>query len=471
MKKRVGILLCVALLFLSLAGCNGRVTGVGKEKAAYAISGAEDKIDANLQYFLGITNDAEYGDMGNRTPTSEAELHAANKLYHHFTGEEVDPDFIPDNPLDERWVTVRSYDYLEVKKQEFSVSIADSKRTSQNIEIRYTGNTAHEKHDKQVIIGTGYDASYGSVTESYLWQKSTGALENGTGVAALMTLIDWCEDTRPQFDFDLVFVFFGCSAYNGFGAEQYVEKMSGAARLNTLLMVNLHRFGGDRTYLYADEVETAHERFLRSVADDKGLSVYTLPENMPLIDGIYREDIYYAHYGMLGNHAAFLDAGIPSAYLFDGYYGGFNLSDLERKGQKNLGGTVDDTYPALIKASPAYKTHAADALSLLINAFTTEGFAAAATTARESTKDFTFWANPFWANMIVIFAVVALSILLIVLVKHFEKKYPYKPTVRKLKVAVFGMDYEEKSDADIFIDIKRPQDPFGNDENNPFNGY
>ena len=475
MSKRICILLCAVLLALSLTGCGSRVTGVGKEKTRYDIVGAEEAIDANLRYFLGITDyegntRSEYGDMDNRTPTSEAEKHAAEKLYYHYTGKEENPNYTAES---ERWQSVpeqKKYKNLEVTPLEdtgFSVEINTSTRQSQNLEIRYTGGTPHEK---QVIIGTGYDAAYGSVTDAYKGQKSTGALENGTGVAALMTLIDYCEKEQPAFDFDLVFVFFGCSAYNGYGAEKYAQKMSGAARLSTLLMVNLHRFGGDRTYLYADEVKTAHETFLRETADENGLSVYSLPVNIPLIDGIYREDIYYAHYGMLGNHAAFLDAGIPTAYLFDGYYGGFNLSDLERKKAVNLGGTAEDTYPALLQACPAYKTHAADALSLLLKAFTREGFASAAATARENTKDFTFWANPFWANMIVIFSVVALSIVLIVLVKYFEKKYPYRPKMRKLKVAVFGMDYEDKSAADIFIDVKRPQDPFSNDDD-PFGGH
>ena len=62
--------------------------------------------------------------------------------------------------------------------------------------------------------------------------------------------------------------------------------------------------------------------------------------------------------------------------------------------------------------------------------------------------------------MIVLFIVIALCILLIVLVKHFEKKYPFVPIVRKMKIAVFGMEYENKTDGDIFVDIKRPKNPF-----------
>ncbi|MDE7395265.1 MAG: M28 family peptidase, partial [Clostridiales bacterium] len=441
-----------------------------------SIENAEEKIDANLRYFLGITDylgneRSEYGDMGNRTPTSEAEQHAARKLFHHYTGEEENPDYDSDSASGgAQWLSGKRYEHVEVTdidKTGFDVSMNDETRRSFNVEIRYTGTTEHEK---QVIIGTGYDTAYGKVAEAYQGQQSTGALENGTGVAALMTLIDWCEETQPALDFDLVFVFFGCSAYNGAGAAAYVEAMAPTQKLNTLLMVNLHRFGGDRTYLYADEVKTEHETFLRKVADENGLSVYTLPSNIPLIDGVYRKDIYYAHYGMLGGHAAFLDAHIPSAYLFDGYYGSFNLSELEKKGASNLGSTKEDTYPSLVKSRPAYKTHAADALTLLISAIRKDGFVSAMATARKNEKDISFWVNPFWANMIVIFAVVALIVVLVVLVKYFEKKHPYVPTVRKLKVAVFGMDYEDKQSADIFIDVKSRSDPFGGGDN-PFDGY
>lgn len=461
MKKKIFVSLLAVLLTFTLFGCGSDVTGKGVQKAPPAIENAEEKIDANLRYFLGITEEEAYGNMGNRTPTSEAEQHAARKLYHHFTGKEENPNYDPDvSDSGEEWIAGREYRNILVTDLEdtmFTVSVDDTTRKSYNVEIRYTGGA---EHDKQVIIGAGYDTAYGKISTEYTKQASTGALENGTGVAALMTLIDWCEETQPVFDFDLVFVFFGCSAYSSRGATEYANAMEPSERLNTLLMVNLHRLGGDRTYLYTDEVKTEHESFLRSVAHEKGLSIYTLPDSLPLIDGVYREGVYYAHFGMLGDHAVFQEWNIPSAYVFDGYYGGFNLSDLERKGEENLGGTKNDTYPELVKKRPSYKAHAADALSLLIGAFGKEGFVAAMTGTRTSTKDYTFWTNPFWANMIVIFIAVALIILLIILVKYFEKKYPYVPTVRKLKIAVFGMEYEDKDAADIFVDVKRPKNPF-----------
>ncbi|MDE7395575.1 MAG: hypothetical protein K2M95_05620, partial [Clostridiales bacterium] len=56
MKKKICIILCAALLALTLVGCGSHVTGEGKEKAPASIENAEEKIDANLRYFLGITD-------------------------------------------------------------------------------------------------------------------------------------------------------------------------------------------------------------------------------------------------------------------------------------------------------------------------------------------------------------------------------------------------------------------------------
>lgn len=452
--------MAICLLAAFLFGCGGTPTASGKTPQHVA-ENLEAEIDANLQTFLGISESVPHGNMGNRTPTSEAEHHAAQKLYRHFTGQRENPDYDFSSGTGEQWIDGKRYEHISVTPLEdtrFEVTTDDDeKRTSYNVEVRYTGGAAHEK---QVIVGAGYDTPYGKLADEFYGQLSTGALENGVAVATLMTMIDYCEETQPVLDFDLVFVFFGCSSYNSLGARRYLQSMEPSERLGTLLMVNLYRFGGDRTYLYADEVSTAHEDFLRGVAGDKGINVYSLPSDMPLIDGTYRTDVSYAHYGMLGDHTVFVENDIPSAVLLDGYYGGFNLSDLECKGKDNIGATKDDTYQNLVRMRPLYKQHAASALSLVMHAVQTEGFVAAATRSRTDTKDFTGWTNPFWANMSVIFAIVALSIVLIVVVKLLEKKYPYVPKMRKLKIAVFGMEYENKEDGDVFIDVKSPKNPF-----------
>ncbi len=452
----MGICLLAAFLF----GCAGTPTASGKTPQ-YIAENLESEIDANLQTFLGVSESVPHGNMGNRTPTSEAEHHAAQKLYRHFTGQRENPDYDFSTGTGEQWIAGTQYDHIEVTPLEdtkFEVTTDDEEqRTSYNVEVRYTGGTPHEK---QVIVGAGYDTAYGKLADEFHGQLSTGALENGVAVATLMTMIDYCEKEQPVFDFDLTFVFFGCSAYNSLGARNYVKSMEPSKRLNTLLMINLYRLGGDRTYLYADEVPTAHEDFLRGVAEDKGISVYTLPSNMPIIDGTYRTDVGYVHYGMLGDHTMFVSNNIPSAVLQDGYYGGFNFSDVECKGKSNLGATKEDTYQNLVEKRPQYKQHAASALSLVLHAVQTEGFADAATRSRTSTKDFTGWTNPFWANMTVIFVIVALAIVLIVVVKLLEKKHPYEPKMRKLKIAVFGMDYEDKEDGDIYIDVKPRKNPF-----------
>lgn len=449
MKKHTTILIALLLCVTVLCGCGSVATGGGQKGEAPVTA---ETVDANLRYFLGITDaegneKAALGDMGDRTPTSESERHAAELLYARYADTEAYPHFTA-TPL---------YD------TEFDVRVSTTEtRKSQNVEIRFM--PGGEAHEKQVVIGTGYDNPFGTYNTVYDGQPSTGAFDNATGVATLMSCMDYVHanaEALAALPFDLVFVFFGCSGYNSAGANAYVSKqMTAAQHLTTVLMVNVGKLGGERMYLYADEVSTAHETFLRDVASNEGLTYYSLPKNMPLIEGTYIDNVYYTHFGMLGDHAAFTEWGIPTAYITSGYYGGFNLSDLEKSGEANLGGTERDTYENLRAERGAYAEQGSDTVTLLLRAATHTDFLSVMEKSKNEKTDYTFWTNPLWAYLIVLFIVIALCILLIVLVKHFEKKYPFVPIVRKMKIAVFGMEYENKTDGDIFVDIKRPKNPF-----------
>lgn len=442
MRKRITTILIFIICVLALFGCGSKST-VGNSGGGFERMVSADKIDENLRFFLGVNDATPLGDMGNRTPTSESERNAAEKLYMHFSSDEY-----------------ANIEVTPLEETEFEVSVGNTKRSSQNVEIRFKGNG---NNVKQIIIGAGYDNPYGAYNEEYsASQPSTGAFDNATGVATVMSLIDYCNENADEInlDFDIVFVFFGCSNYNSMGAREYANGMEPAEKLNTLLMMSVSKLGGDKMYLYTGEVKTEHESFLRGVATELGSDYNTLPMNMPIIDGIYLDDVYYAHFGMLGDHAAFMDWDIPSAYVFSGAYGGFNLSDLESKGDSNLGGTKDDTYANLRVSREDFAAQGSDTANLILTSVKKEGFAAAMQTSRLEKKDYSFWTSPLWAYLIVIFVIIALCIVLIIVVKYLEKKYPYAPPRRRMKIAVFGMDYETKSDGDIFVDIKKPSDPF-----------
>lgn len=450
MKKFAAVFITLLFAACFLFGCGGKPTGNGSQQNSQSPVSA-DAIDANLKYFLGLTDAAgatvtEYGDMGDRTPTSESERNAAQKLFAHFSDKEI----------------YSNIEVTELTDTTFSVKSGAETRTSQNVEIRFSN--PQKEGNGQVIIGTAYDNPYGKYDSVYGGEPSTGAF-TATGVATVMSVIDWvnanAETVRSQCDFDIVFVFFGCGSYNSMGATAYInDTMTDEQRKETLLMFNVDSLGGERTYLYADEVKTEHESFLRKVANNENLAFYSLPSNMPIIDGMYRNGVYYTHFAMLADSTSFVEWDIPSARIFSGYYGGFNLSDLEKKGKANLCGTSRDTYFNLKNEREAFAKQGRDAAALILSAVRADGFKEAAAASKSNVRNFAGWTNPLWAYIAVLFLAVAFGVTLVILVKHFEKKYPFKPIVKRMKIAVFGMDYETQTDEDVFVDIKRPRGPF-----------
>lgn len=447
MKKFMCAVFSLVAALCLLCGCGGGATKETRPDVPARVS--EQAIDENLRAFLGVSDTKPNGDVGNRTPTSESERAAAQRLY-------------------DRYATYRNVRVTMIEDTTFEVKLNNETRTSQNVEVRFA---VGEHTQKQVIVSAGYDSAYGDYTAKHTAESASGAFANGTGVATVMSLIDYCEQNaeslRAQIDFDIVFVFFGCSYLNSYGATKYLsDTMTVLQKQNTMLMINIDKLGGDRTYLYTGEEAKDNRAFLRTVASEQGLTYYDLPDNMPIIEGRYLNDLYYTHFAMLGDHAPFIDLGVPVAYLFSGYYGGFNLSDLERKGKANLGGTANDTYLRLVQERSAYAAQGSDAAALVLSALTKEGFADAMASARASGRDMSFWANPLWAYLIVLGLIIVLAVILIILVKVTEKKHPFVPTVKRMKIAVFGMEYEDPQEGDVFIDMKKRG---GGD--NPFDGY
>ncbi len=439
MKKIVFAITALILSAFMLWGCSGEPTVSNRNVVlpSYAVEITSESIDDNLREFLGINLSAD-GIRGNRTPSSESEKAAAEWLYNRYAKDE-------------------KYSALEVSLMNFDFTVNGKKRSSQNVEVRLTGT---ESEGRQIIIGTSYDNGYGTLDEEYTGNEPSTGAYTATGVATIMSMIDACVLSGKEIkDKDVVFVFFGCGVYNSYGAEAYIKDMSSFERANTVEMINLGNFGGERLYVYCDEAETELELSIRAQAANSGMQFYGMPANIPIIsDASYIEGINYVHYGMLSDHAVFMEAGIPSAYLFSGYYGGFNLSELEKKGESNVSGTKADTYVNLVKKRADYAVQGSDVATLLFGDHIIS--ALADYKSGGGYADYKTWLNPLWAYLTVIFTVIVLCVILIVLVKYFEKKHPFVPVVKRMKIAVFGMDYEEKTDEDIFIDIKKPRNPF-----------
>ena len=323
---------------------------------------------------------------------------------------------------------------------------------------------------KSVIIGADYDNQYADVksgnTAVLEGTKSAGAYRNGTGVATLMTLAKYIADNDVQLPFDLHIVFFGSGELWNMGADRYVKAMSAAFMEKTLLMVNLQHIGGDNTYIYCDEVVTKPETYLLSKAAHVGAELKTVPVTLPKMSAAYLDGMAYVHYGMLGSTKSFADRGIPYANIFGGTFDTLSLGLDEMKGQSNVSYTENDNVAYLNEHMTGYAQKMADTANMLISALTDENFIASVENAREDAFDYSLLMKQWIPLLIAISVLLACGLVLIPVARHFEKKYPYKPTARRVKVAVFGMDYEDPKEGDVFIDVKRREA-----NNNPFKGY
>ena len=475
MKRFISVLLSVFLIMTSLvifSGCSS-VSTAGDTEPNEIIS--KEKIDEELKWFLGISGEGDSGNMGNRTYTSESEHYAAQKLAERFSYVEKEEDGESDSGKEKYKV----FSVTPLESTTFEVKLTTSAtlmnpstqviRKSQNVEIKFGGGTS----GKQIIIGTGYGNNYGNYEAKVDADNpesqgtSTGAFDNATGVATVLAIMEYFSDhaseIRAKIDFDVTFVFFGCSEYNSLGASSYADSMKPSERLSTAAMFNISRLGGERAYIYANDYKTEREDFLVSKATAGGYEFYAIPKNMPIIEAEYIKDVNYTHYAMLGDHAVFTEWGINSVSIRSGFYGGFNISDLEHSGEKNISGTAADTYLNLVKSRSGYSKQGSDAASLVISAITSDGFMAAMSAPD---NDYSFWLEPRWAQLILLGVILLLGVIAVIFVKVFEKKYPYQPKTKKMKIAVFGPEYESKNDDEIIIDVK-PNDG-KDDSNNPF---
>ena len=429
MKKRI---LAAAALCLTLVLCLGVVRPNRQAHAATADGFfTAAAMEQALTEFLGSGADNRI----DRTSFSDAEKTAANWLNAKLT----------------------EYDSLHVEKSAFTYA---EKYNSYNIEARYTG--ADSRY--QVIIGANYDNMYENVG-NLKGNKGAGALQNATGVSVLLEIARYLQETKPVYPFDVVLVFFGASEPGLIGSRDYVNKMTTDSRLNTLLMANVQRVGGDRLYVYDDEVKTLHGKLLLDTASERGLSFRRQPTSVPYIAAETVQGIPYTTWGMLGDQAGFMSSGINTVNVFGGHIGSFNLNNAETLGG-NISYTAKDNLDTLKSRYPDYSRQMADIADMLTATIAREDFTDTCLRSPTEKYDYTWLTKPVYVSIILVGMMILAGVALILLVKHFEKKYPFVPVHKKLKIAVFGIDYEDKDTNDIFVDVK----PTGR-SNNPFDGY
>ena len=440
MKNFSKVLICALVLALLLAfpiKSDGYFSAAAETQTDYAVTSAE--AEAMLKKFVGGESGKERLD---RTSFSE--------------GEKLAAQFIADFMNGAGW---------ETRTDEFEYTATAGRKTenfrSQNVvSVLKCG----KENAKRVIVGANYDNQTSDVkVGDYPLLKGTeghGAYMNGTGVATLLALAH--KLTGIRLDFDLYFVFFGAGEVYNRGAESYAESLKATEIADTLMMVNLQRIGGDKIYAYSDEVKTDHGTYVTEKSKEYGEGFHSVADTLPRMDVEYVLGIGYTHMGMVGGSRPFADRNVPYVNVFGGTFDNFGFALDESKGKKNIAYTKDDTTAAMDERMSGYADKMSNVANTLYGCFTSDDFAESVKNARENKMDYSLIMTEWIPYVIVIGTLILFALAMIPIAGHFSKKYPIKKITRKVKVAVFGMDYEDKDSGDVFIDLKKsePRDPF-----------
>ena len=333
---------------------------------------------------------------------------------------------------------------------------------------------------KTVVIGANYDNLYGQQYSQGYTNKSEGVLDNASGVCAMLAVAKAVAKNAengilPQFN--IIFAAFGANNDGLRGSYDFVSDtaaykgdLPGLSSSDISLMVNLSCVaGGDKLYLYCDEVDTLHQNLIKKVADGQN-NFYQLnlpPQNKKIVlDG--SPPLGYMHKGLSGDHYYFWYNEINVAYFF-GYNWDINELGNTESAAGTVAGTENDVYGKLNNFYPDGAKMADSAVNIVTGVIYDAGAAEAFSGSQSQKYDYrSFWGNALYPFIFRIAAVGALCLLFALLYIKGRKNTP-KEIMRKYtaKVAVFGDEYEN-------VPPQGPQDPFAPQEpRNPYppNGF
>lgn len=381
----------------------------------------------------------EAADMLAGTDNSDSELLAAGTVNSgEFLSDDLDIEVRPYTK------TFNIQDGFSYKPTEF---------TSYNI---VASPKVKDPNKKTVIIATDFSNHYSSIEN--LVSRGTqaeGALGTAATTALAIKLANYLSqpDIANSSPYNFTFVFFSGTDEGNFGSEAFAAETDFS---DVMLAVNLERLGCGKTYFYTDEVTTSHGEFIKDFARD--FNAEEFPQTGRVLLSMQTvNDLPYAHYAISGNNATFMSMGIASLELLGGEVSGLNFKD---GGGADLTNTSNDTYEKLVEYYPDYATKLADVATFVIELTAKEELESVCKGAASSYKVFT---KEWIAYVICLGLIVILILVMILTIGHFEKKYPI-PVAPKVKIAVFGKEFEDTNENEIIVDIKRnddKDDPFG----------
>ncbi len=449
------ILMCVAAT-LALFGCadSGAPNYKKSDPSTFAVS--VESVVQKLDGFMQGRSD--------RTSYTEAEKSAAEYLrdtlvgYGYADGPATDGSDGGEGSLPSLPTEDDSASSLGMIR-EFSVNDEGGlKLISRNVVAVYNADSASGKN---VVIGAYYDNFYSTpyAESKRKGTKSAGALSNGSGVAALLAIAEYLQTEKPALDYSVTLAFFGASSVNNAGVKSFYDKMTASEKRGTVLMIELQRLGVDHVYAFSDARETKREPFFDGIAAENGLDIYKVTQKSPVITDVSGlNGIPYFQWAMYGNFGVFFNHNIPTLNIVGANWETLDLTDRESSDNDDMEFTERDTLSNLKKYYPDYGEKIASAATLVVKSLEDPAFLETMEYDLENFPD-TDYLNKNWIWYLVVLGIALIAGgIMMLLTSRLAKKYPpVPPQPRKMKMAVFGMDYEDKNSADIFVDIRQPE--------------
>ena len=406
------------------------------------------------------------------TELSEFERDYTDKLERFMDGRENRTTYSDNEESAAKFLQeeLSAYGYTGASIYDFDVKLSDKKTvSSRNVVATYAvADGKRTDSTKNVVIATDYDNRFDAPYEGLSGTRSPGVLYNGTSVAASLYIADYLMQSKPELDFDVTFVFFGGTTANSDGYPEGSYKfltnlLKSEKHNNTVLLVELRRIGVDHVYAFSDVRKTKRETFFDGIARENSLNVYKPTQKSPSLPVTTLDGVPFSQWVQGGHSVAFFNSGIPTLDITGGNYETINMTDAESSEFGNICGTEDDTLANLKRMYPDYAEKAATAVSLVVKGILDADFIAAVEYDRDSFPN-TSVLTKSWIWYLVVLGIVAIAYGAVCLARmRIDKKYPVAVARPKnVKMAVFGMDYEDRDENSIYIDI-RPSNSVDNE--------
>ncbi|MBQ7227064.1 MAG: M28 family peptidase [Clostridia bacterium] len=341
---------------------------------------------------------------------------------------------------------------------------------SQNVIGRLRGGRTQKGN--KIIIGASYDNVYSTAEiaqyEGYAYFEGTsaeGAID-ATGVVTVLALAEYFsrDNVKSKLTVDVEFVFYGMGEMGYRGSHHYLQSLGTTGRDKILLAVNVDGLGGDAPLVYFDETPTIHGEFIMETAKEEGFGNYlTQPSAFEADYGAnFVEGVSYTPTQILSDAGQYYGDYNLCAFT-SGAKGSFFLGSRESAVDGNIRSTPLDTLKNLQSRNPGYALQMAVVAQTVASSVMRDGFVEAMEQSKENVGAFSWLLNSLIPSIVVAVICIGAIVPIIIIVRKKERKYAEADAQNKpnVKVAVFGMDYEQPKENELYVDI-RSESPFDN---------